>query len=139
MLLRTWELITYSFGSVHFHIIDIITNESNYFGVIIGGREILCCWLFKSTVLSAFSSNRTIACQSALLCGPWGLEVGSCFILLYCLDTVETIIRQIPSKCLFNELRWVRKTKIKLKLLTRLYFKNLLLPAYIYIFIVSNV
>ena len=43
MLLRTWELITCSFGSVHFHIIDIITNESNYFGVIIGGIEILCC------------------------------------------------------------------------------------------------
>lgn len=43
MLLKTWELITYSFGSVHFHIIDIITNESNYFGVIIGGMEILCC------------------------------------------------------------------------------------------------
>lgn len=46
MLLRTWELITYSFGSVHFHIIDYIidtiTNESD-FGVIIGGMEILCC------------------------------------------------------------------------------------------------
>lgn len=43
MLLRTWDLLTYSFGSVHFHIIDIITNDCNYFGAIIGGIDILCC------------------------------------------------------------------------------------------------